>query len=289
MPTSPLSWIAQKILFYSLEHSVTGGAEIPESVCPADLQSLVHRELLNAGLVLKDDRLAGAELFDLSREGQATARQVSRGFRRRSVQQVVLEAVAEGDVSSTMDITFDSGGEAVRDGELDSAGDALMEWKLIDGTKSFGPGVIRPTITNLGHHCLESGYAPQDFVTGDAVDRQAGARGGDTNFYGPVGAAQWGNHNTAHVDQRQGANLDDVLTLLSATREIANHHQGDNPQGVAAVTQQAALIEEDARGNKWERVAAAVNAMITTATVTLGAEAGREIATHVPAFLSNLT
>lgn len=290
MLTSPLSWNTQKILNYSLEHSVADGAEIPEEICPTDQQILAHRELLDAGLVLKDDRLSGGALFDLNAEGQATARQLSRGFRRRALQQAVLEAVAEGDMGSTMEVALGCGDADNEKAGLEAASEALKEWKLIDGIGAWsGPGVIRPTITNLGHQCLESGYAPQDFVHRGAADQHRNIHAGDTNFYGTVGAAQWGDYNTAHVDQRHGADLDQVLAFLTAVRDVTSRHRDDNAQGAAALTQQAALIEEDARDSRWERVSVAVNALISTATVAFGSEVGRQLAGHVPAFLGALS
>lgn len=218
---SELTFNAQRVLNYLL----VSGAEdtsVPDDVCPSGQQVLAYRELVERGLLVKDDRYSGGFTFTLTEAGAATAEQGRKAYRRQVVQQRVLEVVADGGCASTMEITATPGESEFEPEELEAASKALDQWGLITGTAVFGPGLIRPEVTASGYQCLDSGYAPQAFVASRSGSAPAPAASTNFAFHGPVGAVQNGNHNIANVDQSQGSQLSEVLDLLAAARAIAN-------------------------------------------------------------------
>ncbi|MFC6715061.1 hypothetical protein [Branchiibius cervicis] len=256
-------------------------------------QADAHRALTERGWIVKDSRLSGGWTFGLTPEGRsAGAQKVKVGLRRRQVQQALLDAVTSGTVNGaqlteTTSTAIEGPGGPFTEEELGRATKTLHDAGLINGFPHSGPGLLRPEVTDLGLACIESGYAPADFIelrsNGNAVSP------GNTynnQFTGNVAAVQQGDHNTANVSIGAGEDhLAQVLALLQTIREHAADRAADDPHETEIIVAQADVVEADARSGLWDRVKQTLPVLARLTAYGLGKEVGKEITEATDAVL----
>lgn len=246
---------------------------LPTDVFPRVLQDAVHDDLIEAGLIVRDDRLAGPPLFGLSRSGRHRVTANRAGYRATIVRDRVLRAVAEGtrDVTEVVAEPGD-GGEFTTD-ELERAANTLGSWGFLNVTHEWSGKPILCLMTTEGHVQLESPY-PTTSPTG-----QAGA--GETTSYtvnnhdGSSGSVQVGDRNTMTINQTNGASVDQVMALLVDVRRIAD--MSDNADAIAYANSQVEEIETAIEDGRFETARALTSALLNSAMVTFGAAIGEQM------------
>lgn len=241
-----LEWLSQQ-----------GGRDqtVPEGICPVLHQPGVHQELTSHGFLLKDERLSGLKSFQLLPTSYAAAGREAKRYRQASTQLQVLSKIDETpDYGGTEDYfpTVEVRGEPLTQREFSRAVEHLRAWNLIKGIEASGSMLIRPELTALGSQILDSGYAPEDWISmrygGGSVTNS-----GDTNTMnfngGTVGAAQQGNSNTAHVIQNNGMDGEAFSNAIQAFRNLVQ--TADMPAHIRTGAEaQLEVIEEAVQEGK---------------------------------------
>lgn len=247
-----LSFAALSVLDFLIER-IEEDQAVPEDVCAREDLSSVHSELAEQGLVIKDDRMAGDPTFCIATTHRSKARNFAKKYRQAAIQLEILAKIEENPDRGSTDNYYppiNVRGEAVVEAEYQRALSHLTDWQLIKGTKTWGGGFIRPELTPNGFTALESGYAPQDWVQGeDASIVSHNSTNYTMNNSGPVGAAQQGDHNTAHVTQQVGFDAETFSVAIEGIRNALGRANLD-PLDLEAAQNQLEIIEEQVEAGK---------------------------------------
>lgn len=248
----PLSFAALSVLDFLVER-IELDQVVPESVCAREDLSSVHYELVEQGLVIKDDRLAGDPTFCISATNRSQARILAKKYRQAAIQLEIMVKIEENpDRGSTADYypPMKVRGLPVTAAEYERALSHLKDWQLIKGIKTWGGELIRPELTPIGFTALESGHAPQDWLQeGRSSIVSHSSTTYTMNNSGPVGAAQQGDHNTANVTQHLGIDAESFSVAMSAIRDMLERANLD-PMDLEAAQSQLEIIEEQVEAGK---------------------------------------
>lgn len=161
----PLTLAAQTTLLWLAAPERTGGEQPPREVLPQLERAVVHDELASAGLI-RDVMRGAIRTFFLSGQGRARANRVARSYRRKLLEFRLLDAIQAGNIIRSSDLRIDGAPHpAYCDEELRAAARKLRKTKLIHGGGTAQSDLLRTEVTPLGEAVLESGYAPDDYLT----------------------------------------------------------------------------------------------------------------------------
>lgn len=162
---APLTLAAQTTLLWLAEPERTDGEQPPRSVLPQLERAAVHEELAQAGLI-RDVMRGAMRTFFLIDQGRARANRLARTHRRKLLEFRLLDAVQAGNIIRSSDLRLDYVPDpAYSDAELRAAARKLRENQLIHGGGTAQSDLLRTEVTPLGEAVLESGYAPDDYLT----------------------------------------------------------------------------------------------------------------------------
>lgn len=262
-----LSFPALSVLNF-LVRKIEQDQVVPEEVCAREDLSSVHHELVESGLVIKDDALAGDPTFYVPPKSRTQVRIFAKKYRQAAIQLEIMGKIAENpDYGSTNDYypTTTVRGETVTEAEYQRALAHLTGLELIKGIKAWQSGLIRPELTPNGYTTLESGYPPHVPVVSGAVHLADIQGGGQPSVFhnitnytmnnaGPVGAVQQGDYNTASVTQHVGLDAESFAIAIQGIRESLHRANLDVEDLEDAEVLLETIEEEVAAGKPTKRI-----------------------------------
>ena len=231
-------------------------SELPSAIAPTEEQLSVHEELKTRGwLRVPEDEpmLSGPRRnFLLNDAGKQRARRWADDYLVHSAAYEILQAIPTAqheDLTSAEDAFSDDEtdpviGEAFTSETIEQATQILQEHDLITGIGTFGGTVLRIQLTPAGREYRREHWAP------GLRAPQTPSAGGNMNQYntlnisgGNVGAAQVGEHNRAQVQQRIGAQFDELREMI-----LAQSSGEDQAELIEQVSQLEAAVNAGDRG-----------------------------------------
>lgn len=162
---TPLTLSAQRTMLWLAAPERKDGEQPPRSILAQLERAAVHDELVDAGLI-RDAMRGGMRTFFLSDRGRARATRLARTYRRKALEFCLLDAIQAGEITRSTDLRIDDGADpAYCDAELLAAAHRLREMRCIHGGGTAQSDLLRSQVTPLGEAVLESGYAPDDYLT----------------------------------------------------------------------------------------------------------------------------
>lgn len=202
------------LVWLSDQQQILPAGSVPEEILPPDEREATHQEMLQHGwLIDHEKRLAGGPEFALSIAGK---RQARRGVSRYAVYSAAYEILAaipqgrSGHLSRAKAAFTPSFRDPVlqrpfEDDEIEDAADLLQQHQQIQGAESHGEPLSHLEITPSGQSIRDEHYVP-GLRPGSSVAETAPRTEFNTNISGGTfGAAQFGQNNTAHVENVSSA------------------------------------------------------------------------------------
>lgn len=188
----------------------------------------VYFEFLDAGLIRKDDSIAGARDIALLPERRAAVRRLGKSYSEAAVQRALLVCVQDPDNSRSIGpaelerVCALVGGVSLGDAERSLK--QLMEDGYVDGTATWGADILRPQLTTSGIRALRddlwplgAAHSPAAVVTQTLIGQQVNTGSG------------------SHVAAAQGASSSATL----------NHNEGVSPQTFTEIIQRLRDLSEN--------------------------------------------
>lgn len=213
------------------QQEVIPAGSVPAEILPADERDATHQEMLQHGwLIDLEKRLAGGPDLALSTAGRRQARRWVTRYPVYSAAYEILSAIPQeqyGYLPGAEDAFIGSSRDPVlarafSEQEIHKGAQVLHQQEQIRASESYGEHLSRLEITPTGESVRDEHYVP-GLRPGSSPAETAPKTEFNTNISGGTfGAAQFGQNNTAHVENVGSA----IHRQFQDLRELTNTATG---------------------------------------------------------------